>query len=61
MRTKLKQTTWVLGDTNTKKYGLLWCDRQKQAKRNKPAKVNGAMYHEIDSTAVSHSYYQPLR
>lgn len=46
-RVKLSQTTWVLGDTNTAKYRLTWCDQQKRAKRNKPAKVNGVMYNEI--------------
>lgn len=40
-RIRLTQTTWVLGDTDTDKYRLLWCDRQRRAKRNKPAKLNG--------------------
>ena len=46
-RVKLQQVTWCLGDTNTDKYGVLWCNKQKRAKRNKPAKVNGVMYNEI--------------
>ena len=59
-RIKLTQTTWVLGDTNTDKYRLTWCDRVPKGKRNKPSKKNGVMYHEI-SSAVEHVYYQPLR
>ena len=46
-RVKLSQTTWCLGDTNTAKYGVLWCDKQKRAKRNKPAKINGVLCNEI--------------
>ena len=42
-RIKLKNVTWCLGDTNTSKYGVLWCDKQKRAKRNKPAKINGVL------------------
>ena len=61
MRTKLKQTTWVLGDTNVKKYNLLWCDKQRASKRNKPAKINGIQHSEISSSCVSHSYYQPVQ
>jgi len=58
-RHKLSQTTWVLGDTNVKKYNLLWCDKTPKGKRNKPAKINGVQHHEI-SNAVEHSYYQPV-
>ena len=54
-RTKLKQMTWCLGDTNTDKYNLSWCDKQKRAKRNKPAKINGVIvdnkvdvYHQLN-------------
>ena len=54
-RIKLSQTTWVLGDTNTAKYGVLWCNKQKRAKRNKPAKINGVIvdnkvdvYHQLN-------------
>ena len=37
--TKLKDTTFVLGGKPMRT--LLWCDQQKRAKRNKPAKLNG--------------------
>ena len=60
MRVKLKQTTWVLGDTNVRKYNLLWCDKQRGSKRNKPSKINGVMHHEI-SDSVEHVYYQPVQ
>ena len=59
-RVKLLQTTWVLGDTNTDKYGLTWCNRVPKGKRNKPAKINGVQHHEI-SSAVEHSYYVPVQ
>ena len=59
-RVKLSQTTWVLGDTNVRKYNLLWCDKTPKAKRNKPAKINGVQHHEI-SNAVEHSYYVPVQ
>ena len=36
---KLKDTTFVLGSKPMR--ALLWCDVQKRAKRNKPAKLNG--------------------
>ena len=36
---KLKDTTFVLGSKPMRT--LLWCDVQKRAKRNKPAKLNG--------------------
>ena len=36
---KLKDTTFILGDKPMR--SLLWCDQQKRAKRNKPAKLNG--------------------
>ena len=36
---KLKDTTFVLGSKPMR--ALLWCDQQKRAKRNKPAKLNG--------------------
>ena len=58
-RVRLSQTTWVLGDTNVKKYGLLWCNKVPKGKRNKPAKIMGIQHHEI-SNAVEHSYYQPV-
>ena len=38
-RVKLKETTFILGDKPMKT--LLWCDKQKRSKRNKPAKING--------------------
>lgn len=59
-RVKLSQTTWVLGDTDVKKYGLLWCDKTPKGKRNKPAKINGIQHSEIN-TSVEHEYYQPVR
>jgi len=59
-RHKLTQTTWVLGDTNVKKYNLLWCDKTPRGKRNKPAKINGVQHSEI-SDSVAHVYYQPVR
>ena len=59
-RHKLSQTTWVLGDTNVKKYQLLWCDKTPRGKRNKPAKINGVQHHEI-STSVEHTYYMPVQ
>ena len=59
-RIKLTQTTWCLGDTDVRKYNLLWCDKQARAKRNKPSKINGVQYHEI-SDAVEHVYYQPVQ
>ena len=37
--TKLKDTTFILGDKPMR--ALLWCNTQKRAKRNKPAKLNG--------------------
>ena len=37
--TKLKDTTFVLGAKPMR--ALLWCNTQKRAKRNKPAKLNG--------------------
>ncbi len=36
---KLKDTTFILGGKPMRT--LLWCDVQKRAKRNKPAKING--------------------
>ena len=59
-RVKLTQTTWVLGDTNTDKYRLTWCDRVPKGKRNKPAKINGVQHHEI-SDAMVHAYYVPVQ
>ena len=59
-RVKLSQTTWVLGDTNVKKYQLLWCDKTPKGKRNKPAKINGVQHSEI-SNAVEHTYYVPVQ
>ena len=66
-RVKLSQTTWVLGDTNVKKYGLLWCDKTPRGKRNKPAKINGVQHNEIsnavgdDQSSLVHSYYMPVQ
>ena len=58
-RVKLTQVTWVLGDTDTDKYGLTWCNRVPKGKRNKPAKINGVQHHEI-SDSVEHTYYQTV-
>jgi hypothetical protein len=47
----LKETTFTLHDKPMRT--LLWCDVQKRAKRNKPAKLNGvllsdvAVFHEL--------------
>jgi len=55
---RLKEVTYTLQSKPIK--SLLWCDVQKRAKRNKPAKINGVQHHEI-SDSVEHTYYQPLR
>lgn len=63
---KLSNVTFTLHDEPMRE--LLWCDKLKRAKRNKPAKVNGvlvsetslAQHHEI-SDAVEHVYYQPVQ
>ena len=39
--TKLKDTTFVLGSKPMR--SLLWCNQQRRAKRNKPAKLNGVV------------------
>ena len=36
-----------LGDTDVRKYNLLWCDKTPKGKRNKPSKINGVQHHEI--------------
>ena len=59
-RYKLKQVTWVLGDTKTSRYDLLWCDKVPKGKRNKPAKINGIQHSEI-AGSLEHVYYQPVR
>ena len=38
-KVKLKDVTFTLHDKPIKT--LLWCNTQKRAKRNKPAKING--------------------
>ena len=38
-RVKLKEVTFTRGSKPIKT--LLWCDKQKRSKRNKPAKING--------------------
>ena len=43
--TKLKDTTFIMGDKPMRT--LLWCDVQKRAKRNKPAKLNGVLVSEV--------------
>jgi hypothetical protein len=49
---KLKEVTFTLGSKPIKT--LLWCDKQKRSKRNKPAKINGVIvtntvevFHEV--------------
>ena len=42
---KLKDTTFILGDKPMR--ALLWCDQQKRAKRNKPAKLNGVLLSDV--------------
>ena len=56
-RVKLKDVTFTVHGKPIKT--LLWCEKQKRAKRNKPAKINGVQHSEI-SNAVEHTYYQPL-
>ena len=36
---KLKEVTFTLGSKPMR--SLLWCEKQKRSKRNKPAKING--------------------
>jgi hypothetical protein len=55
---RLKECTFTLQDKPIK--SLLWCDKQRRAKRNKPSKINGVQHHEI-SDAVGHVYYQPVQ
>ena len=57
-KVKLKECTFTLHDKPIK--SLLWCDKQRRVKRNKPSKINGIQYHEI-SDAVGHVYYQPVQ
>ncbi len=40
-KVKLKDVTFTRGSKPIKT--LLWCDQQKRAKRNKPAKLNGVV------------------
>ena len=54
---RLKEVTYTLHSKPIK--SLLWCDVQKRAKRNKPAKINGVQHHEINNS-VEHVYYQSL-
>ena len=42
---RLKDTTFILNDKPIRT--LLWCDVQKRAKRNKPAKLNGVLLSEV--------------
>ena len=42
---RLKDTTFIIGDKPMRT--LLWCDVQKRAKRNKPAKLNGVLLSEV--------------
>ena len=52
-RVKLKAVTFCINEKPMTE--LLWCNKQKQAKRNKPAKVNGIVvtnkvevYHQLN-------------
>ena len=60
-QTKLNNVTFTLNSkpTQTMLNQLTWCNKLKQSKRNKPAKINGVQHHEI-SDSVEHVYYQPL-
>ncbi len=58
-RVKLKEVTFTRGSKPIKT--LLWCNKVPKGKRNKPAKINGIQHHEIVSTAVPHTYYQPVQ
>ena len=49
---KLKEVTFTLGSKPMS--SLLWCEKQKRSKRNKPAKINGIIvtntvevFHEV--------------
>jgi len=44
-KVKLKDVTFTRGGKPIKT--LLWCDVQKRAKRNKPAKLNGVLVSEV--------------
>ena len=50
---RLKDTTFILNDKPVSETSLalmrtlLWCDVQKRAKRNKPAKLNGVLLSEV--------------
>jgi len=44
-KVKLKDCTFTLHDKPIKT--LLWCDQQKRAKRNKPAKLNGVLVSDV--------------
>lgn len=56
-KVRLKDVTFTRGAKPMR--SLLWCNTQKRAKRNKPAKLNGVQHHEI-SGSVEHTYYQPV-
>ena len=44
-KVKLKDVTFTRGAKPIKT--LLWCNQQKRAKRNKPAKLNGVLVSEV--------------
>ena len=44
-RTKLKAVTFCINEKPMDT--LMWCNKQKRAKRNKPAKINGVLCNEI--------------
>ena len=44
-KVKLKDVTFTRGSKSIKT--LLWCNQQKRAKRNKPAKLNGVLVSEV--------------
>ena len=51
-KVKLKDVTFTRGSKPIKT--LLWCDQQKRAKRNKPAKLNGIVV--TNSIEVFHDF-----
>ena len=56
-KTRLSNVTFTLHSKPMRE--LLWCNKLKRAKRNKPAKINGIQHHEV-SDAVVHLYYVPV-
>ena len=57
-RVKLKAVTFTINEKPID--SLLWCNKQKRSKRNKPAKIMGIQHHEI-ADSVEHTYYVPVQ